>query len=342
MKKLYFSILSAIVGLSLNAQTLTQANHAPSVGDMFGTKQCDSTSINPGASGSGVIWTFTSTIVHPAITNYTGVTTAATGSASSFPSAGVSVSAGAAKNSFYSSTATALQYWGGDVTLGALGATLSYTGTAAAAVAKYPMSLSTTSTSLVSGTLTVSGNNGTFNGTCTATADGTGTLKLPSGVTFNNCIRVLTTQNINFNVIVAGTITQVKYDYYNAVTKNPLFTIATSSINSIAGSSTQTVVTIASNYITLGVKENASNSIDLSVYPNPAKDNLTISYYNENGNNASYQVLNALGQVIKQDYLGNDKGIIRSEVNVESLPSGIYFVKVMIGDRSTVEKITVQ
>jgi hypothetical protein len=342
MKKLYFSILSAIVGLSLNAQTLTQANHAPIVGDMFGTKQCDSTGVNPGASGSGVIWTFTNVVVHPSVTNYTGVTTASTGSNTSYPSSAVSVSAGPNKNSFYSSTVNSLMYWGGDVSLGALGAILTYTGTQSAMAAKYPMGLGTTTTVPVSGTLTVSGNNGTFSGSCTATADGTGTLKLPSGVTFSNCIRVMTQQNITFNVIVSGTVVQTKYEWYNAVSKAPLFAISSSSISSLAGNSSQTVVTIASNYITLGVKESLTNSVDLSVYPNPAKDNLTISYYNENGNNASYQVLNALGQVIKQDNLGSDKGIIRSEISIETLPSGIYFVKVMVGDRSTVEKITVQ
>ncbi len=343
MKKLYFTILSAIVAFNVgNAQSLTQANNAPVNGDAFGTKQCDSTAINPGASGAGAVWSFSTIVVHPPVTSYTGASVASTGSTTSFPSAGVAVGAGAGKNSFYSSSATDLKYWGGDVTLGALGAVVVYTGTNSASVAKYPMTLGTTTTTAVSGTLTVSGNNGTFNGTCTATADGTGTLKLPSGVTFNNVIRVMTVQNLNFNVIVSGTITQVKYDYYNALSKAPLFTIASSSIASIAGNSQQTVVTVASNYITLGVKSITAANVELSVFPNPADDKITVSFYNENADNASYEVVNALGQTVKTASLGNDKGIVRHDLNIEAIPAGVYFLKLTVGNNASIQKISVQ
>jgi hypothetical protein len=58
MKKFYLGILLIFLGLSLfKAQTiLTQNNHAPVIGDVYKTRQCDS-SITPGASGAGATWT---------------------------------------------------------------------------------------------------------------------------------------------------------------------------------------------------------------------------------------------------------------------------------------------
>jgi hypothetical protein len=51
-------LLSALVILSLNnlAQTLTQANHAPSVGDTYSTLQCDSSNVSINGSGANYNW----------------------------------------------------------------------------------------------------------------------------------------------------------------------------------------------------------------------------------------------------------------------------------------------
>jgi hypothetical protein len=69
MKKLYFSLLSIVLGLGMKAQ-LTQGNHAPANNDMYSTWQCDSTGIAPGASGAGVVWNllFLLTVVLPLVT----------------------------------------------------------------------------------------------------------------------------------------------------------------------------------------------------------------------------------------------------------------------------------
>ena len=48
MKKIYSFIAVAFCIGNINAQTLTQANNAPIVGDVFQTVDCNSVGINPG------------------------------------------------------------------------------------------------------------------------------------------------------------------------------------------------------------------------------------------------------------------------------------------------------
>lgn len=342
MKKIYLTIFAAILVSGVNAQTLTQANHAPTVGQAFGTRQCDSTGITAGANGAGATWNYSTIAIRTATTNYNGVTVVSTGSAGAYPSASVAVSAGAGKNSFYSASATELKYWGGDVALGGQNATLAYT--SPACHAKYPMSLGTSTTTNVSGTLAVLGQTGNFVGTVTAVGAGTGTLSLPS-VNFSNVIKIITTQQFAATVTLIGnaSIAQVKYDYYSAVSKAPLFSIAASTVATGFGTTTETLVTINSSYIALGVKENSTASVsDLNFYPNPAKGNVNVSFSNLNGENASYEMINAIGQTVKKENLSNDKGEVKQNISLDGIESGIYFMKVIVGNNNSVKKITVQ
>lgn len=333
---------AAIFSLAANSQTLTQANNAMIIGDTYSTKQCDSTGISAGGNGPGQTWNFSTIAIHNStIKNYTAVTVASTGSATSYPSAAVAVSAGPGANSFYSSTAGDYKYWGGDVSVGGVSAVLGLT--SPAIYAAYPMSLSNSTTSATSGTLQVLGNGGTFTGNCTVTATGTGALQLPSA-TFPNAIKVLNGQVINFSSIVTGVITTAYYDYYSpANSKAPLLSIQTSTINSMLGNSTQTYVVINSNYIALGVKEQADNAaINLEAFPNPTKDNITVSFTNPSNETASLSFMNSAGQIVRVEELNSKLGINTQEIKLNNLASGIYFMIVKIGDKTAVKKISVQ
>ena len=67
-----------------------------------------------------------------------------------------------------------------------------------------------------------------------------------------------------------------------------------------------------------------------------------MSFTNANTENASYEISNALGQLVRKENMGNDKGIVKQNINIESLETGIYFVKVVVGNSSSTKKITVQ
>jgi hypothetical protein len=340
MKKLYFTILSVIVACGVsNAQTMTQANSAPAIGDVFSTRQCDSSIVTPGGNGAGQMWNYSTVLVHPAVTNYTCVTPASTGSASAYPSANVAVQQAAGNNSFYDSNAGYLKYWGGNISVGGIGVVAAYT--SPALYENFPYTLASLATSTVVGTLTVSGNNGTFSGTCTTLGAGTGTIVLPGGNTLTNVLKVTISQAMTFTSIVTGSINQVRYDYYHASKKSPVFSIVTASVNSVLGSSTQTVVTVNSALV-LGIKEASNEISNLSIYPNPASGSINLGFTNSNGDIATCEIINSLGQTIRTENLGNDKGIINRNLNIENFSPGFYFVKISVGNSAKVQKITVQ
>jgi hypothetical protein len=338
MKKIYLSFLSIFCAGVINAQ-LTQTNNAPAVGDNFMTVGVNSVGIVPGASGTGVTWNFSSVTTTTATNNYTVVTPASTGSASTYPSASAAVQWGT-NNNFYSSTAASLSFWGGNMSLAGTSALMTFT--SPAVYAKYPMSFGTTTTSVVGGTANILGQPGSFTGSVTSTIDGMGTLQLPT-TTINNAMRVMISSMYTFTfTFTNGTANQLRYDWYNpASSKSALFSISNTTLTTPLGTTTETVVTINSMYV-LGVKEQSAVSQEFSVYPNPAKEMITMEFTNNNGEQMSYEIVNALGQPVLRSNLGNQTGLSKASINISHLESGIYFVKLNNGSNHSVKKITIQ
>ena len=343
MKKIYLLISASLLSAGAYAQTLTQANNLMVIGNTYSTKQCDSTGISAGGNGPGQTWNYSTISIHNStVKNYTAVTVASTGSAAAYPASSVAVSGGAGNNSFYTSNTTDYKYYGGNLNVGGVAAVIGFS--SPMAQARYPMSLTNATTSATSGTLIVLGNNGTFTGNHTVTATGTGALQLPGSITYPNTLKVITAQVINFSSIVTGTITAVYYDYFSpANSKAPLFSIQTSSIVSLLGSTTQTYVTINSNYMTLAVKEQQDKEVlGFEVYPNPASDNLNITFNNPSNEVTSYQIVNSLGQLVKSEEINSVSGINKQQISLKNLESGMYFVTITVGDKTAYQKINIQ
>lgn len=343
MKKLYFTVLMIFGGLTvIKAQLLTQSNHAPVVGDMYDVYQIDSTGVTPGASGSSAVWNFTATPTRTTILISNTYTTAASiTSGSIYPVASIAKTNLSSKN-FYTSSSNQLNFWGGNVTIQSQSA--DYVFSSAAIHAKYPMSLGTTTNSSFSGTIYSGLGNGTIsNGTATCTGDGTGTLNLPAR-TFTNVIKVMTYTQFDFTVsFITGTVKQLNYDYYSPLTKYPLFTITSSTISSsVSTDQIADIVLINKDYQYVGVNENVKEIASLNIFPNPAKNNFNLSFVNENADVVSYELTNTLGQTIKKENLGNEKGLVNYSVNITDLQAGVYFVKVNAGTKSSTKKITIQ
>lgn len=290
MTKIYSTLLAIMCVASANAQ-LTQGNHAPANGENFSTYQCDSLGINPGATGAGAVWNFSTATTHSSVlVNYT----CSTVSNSVYPQANVAVIGGLNNLAYYKTSASSLDYYGGNVTVGTGGtsvaATLIYTAPFIHAV--YPMNLTTSTTSAVAGTINVTSpltTSGTFSGTSNTVLDASGTLTLPGGaVTFTNVYRVKTSQTITFTTAVTptppGTLIEVSYDYYNLGTKAPLFTIATSTAITLLGTNVQTLVTVSKEALATPVTslgELSSSTNDVKVFPNPGSSFITIQADNK-------------------------------------------------------------
>lgn len=327
-KNLLFS--SIIIGGAMSAQiTLTQANHAPASADSYTMKTVGTATVSPGASGTAVMWNMSGMTVSTTVTSYS----ASTSSNVSYTPANIVVNNSSSESAYYQSSTSNLKYFGGNINIGSIPATITYTTGAFYAV--YPMSLGTNTVASISGTLSAFTNTGTFTGSCATIADGTGTLMLPSGLTYTNVLRVLNTQTINFAVpaafITSGVLNQDSYNYYIPGRKSPVLTIVTSTAVAppIASAPTsQTITTIAADILTQ-LNEMSSKITDLSVFPNPS-----INYINlttQSNNAAIVEVYDLTGKKIETHTFNN------GQVGFKTccLAPGVYIYEVKDNNKVT-------
>lgn len=329
MKKILLS-LSVLCGIAATAQTLNQGNHSYVAGDVYSTIPCTTVGITPGSTGAGATWNYSSATTNTAaMVNYAASTNTNTG----YPSADVLVNGGAGNTSYYKSSTTDLKYYGGDMTINGTTVTLVYSNAAVYAV--YPMSLSSSNNGAISGSAVVLGNPATFSGQCNILADATGTLTLPSGLTYSNTIRIVTSQTITTSALPfvgVATITMQNYDYYDPSTalafKAPLFSISNSTLSSGAGTSAQTFVNVLKDN-NVGINEKTKNVTEVSVFPNPATS--VVNFNTSSKDAAKVIVYDVTGKVIATQVLENGK----AQLNISTLTAGIY-VYTVIGNNNEV------
>lgn len=325
MKKIYFLFAGLFTAAMVNAQ-LTQANHAPTVGDTYQMFQCDSTLINSGASGAGAVWNFSAVATRSSISKT--FTTAAAGGA--YTNAAVALGSGSANVSYYNSDASSLKFYGGTLTIGGVAAALVYT--TPAIQAAYPMALNTTTNNSIGGTISALGLPGTFLGTSSVKADGTGTLILPgANATFTNATRVVTSQTLNFTGIASGVVTQINYDYYVTGIKAPAFSISSSTFNvtsPLPNNTSQVTVfrnkdAVLSSTTTVGLKDSKLIDKAVSIYPNPC--NTTLNFLLPVLNNAKLQIVDLTGKTIDVIEISGDK----LSLPMSNYNNGLYFYKII-------------
>lgn len=62
-----------------------------------------------------------------------------------------------------------------------------------------------------------------------------------------------------------------------------------------------------------------------AVYPNPATDNITISYNLDEASDVQLRIYNVLGEVVKSQFISNvEVGVHNYSVNLDDIPMGIY------------------
>jgi hypothetical protein len=341
MKKIYTCMAASLMVFAANAQTLTQATHAPANGDTYSTKRADSVNIAPGAAGAGVTWNFANlALYNNKIANYTVSASANP----NIPNGAQMASASANDQSYYMSSATDLRYYGGNFNVGGYGGSLTYT--APAILHVYPMSMNSTSTAVVGGNLNVPSLSisGTYTGTSNTLADGNGTLILPGGAagTYTNVLRVVTSQTLNYNATVSGVITKQNYDYYTPGVKMPLLTIAMFSLTAppfISVPTTQTVVTVYKDYLmnTVSIGKNNAADVSLSVFPNPS--NSLINFVTADNSVKEVRIFDLTGKLVDTKAL--TEGSLK--LDVSAYAKGVYVYSLLNQSGETVKtgKLTV-
>ena len=93
----------------------------------------------------------------------------------------------------------------------------------------------------------------------------------------------------------------------------------------------------------VGKKENhdlrVSSSVDIDVFPNPADDWLQVSFPILE-NEGTITMYNSSGKVILQSIISGNTDL--NKVNIQHLPSGIYFVQVQSDKIQGTQKVIIQ
>lgn len=91
---------------------------------------------------------------------------------------------------------------------------------------------------------------------------------------------------------------------------------------------------------TTGINDQFVNG-SVFMYPNPAKETAYLDLKIAKAANVNFQVVNLLGQVVATEEIGTISGSQLIPVDVSHLPSGIYQVKIRIGDQQLTQKLEV-
>ena len=327
----------------LHSQSITQAFNEPVAGDSSKTYDLDTTAFVSGLpmsiNGNTAIWDFTALKQFPSnsfVTYY--VSPATVTNSSSFPGT-TFVEEQSGLNNFYKSVTTPSPQ---SELLGLNSNTMSLTFTNSAIIAKYPMNYGTTFTDNIGGNFTFSVN-GTFAGLVKTNVDGLGTLKLPGNVTLSNVLRVKSIQTITLTVLAViqlGTVQQTVYEFYHSSNKFPILSVNYQAI-AITGSATTTGA-VSGNYKVFFTGINDQNfDATFSIFPNPTKNNFNVNLSNPNSESCTMEIFSVTGEVKKKINLG-EKSVIKSQVDISDLSSGIYFVKTQLGEKISVRKLVVE
>ncbi len=323
MQKLYLSTF--IVLLTVNfcfgqAVTITAANFNPQYGEAFITHNCDTTGILQGNLGANQIWDFTS-LITTSIDTGVGVPCIGTPNCAMFPGSTIAI---------VNPTATMTTYLIYDATKISqngyyASATQNATFTNPMDELHYPFTYLDSFTDAFAGTLTYTSSSVTISaqqhGTEKVICDGYGVLKLPGRID-SNVIRVHASQIYidSTNLFSTSVIDSFQFDSYAWYEPNFHTALLTVSFaHQIGGTISSKVVTyVAKSILSVPTISNTNNTIDL--YPNPATNQLYVTMQQNEYN--SYSITNSLGVFVTS----NEITSIQTDININMLPSGFYFI----------------
>ena len=91
-----------------------------------------------------------------------------------------------------------------------------------------------------------------------------------------------------------------------------------------------------------GIEELDNSKLNLNVYPTPAFNNLTVNFNLKEKTNVRFDIYNIVGSAVKSiEDENTTTGNNKTTIPLESLPNGIYFLKLTTGESSYVVKFTV-
>lgn len=349
MKKIYLLFSAFALSVGVQAQvTLTKAANEPASGEIQSKKQFDSVGVVPKNTGSGLNWNFNAFTINSGTAASVYTTAASVPSSSLFPNATLAELASSGDITYWKSATTPTTQFELHGIYNPLGLEFNFSSNPLIA-AVWPVSFGDNMTNVASGTVSAFSQTGTVNSTLTVNGAGSGTVVVPGNVTYTNVLQIKTTQTLNalvgtFPTSISINVQSTNYTYYNGSQKYPLVEVnyEKTTQTSAAGPTVSTTAKIYlnSNIVTTGINE-MNFDANFTMYPNPAKDIISVNLSNSNNAKGKVEIYNELGKVVRLVELGNDTSI-KTTIPVTDLKAGVYFVKINLGDRTTTKKLIVQ
>lgn len=96
--------------------------------------------------------------------------------------------------------------------------------------------------------------------------------------------------------------------------------------------STEVVTSVAENYFGKGIE----------IYPNPATDMTMVSIANIDNENVTMQIFDIQGKMVAERNYGELNGSMQLPINTVDFESGMYTIKLMIGEKLQTEKLIIE
>lgn len=330
MKKLYFIVASIIACTSANGQiTLTSANNTPVVGNSLTYFIDNAPTIPMPLPGTNQTWNFASAAGTSTALNYINLSSSV--EPTTYPSANL-VEVSGSGESYYNSASTSYTLEG-LLTPG----TLRIIYSDKREMLKFPITYPNVFNETFAGTVENISAGQTFDrsGTNVISADGYGALILPYA-TVNNVLRVTVARDYDdlLGQTPIANYIDTLISFYNATTKA---VIASYSVTYVNGS----LIASQSSYIAqadlvTGIDVIVNNANNVIIYPNPAKDQITIKSTSPIEN---VTIIDLTGKIIKE--ISPSFGLAQ-QVNTSDLSQGIYFVNYADENGTHTKKIIIK
>lgn len=340
MKKIYLLlILSALSKITHGQLTLTKAFNGPVPGSSAVLLRFDTTVTIAKSTGLNQLWDYSAlvTSTFAPLTNSFTTVSAVPGASTLFPSANlagftaISPTVSSTPYYFYNSTVSE------ESTVGIKISTLSTTNYSNPQVtAIYPFTYGSSNTDTYASVSTTPSFTTTETGTLTLNGTGTGTVILPGGHSFANCLQRKTVNSyISSNGLTSTSITVTGYNYYHSSQAAPILSFFYTTTKTGASTLKSFNLSIAQSAF-VGLKEEQLSE-SWTVAPNPANDYVLISSLSTES--FKLTLTNSLGQLVKEEQI---ESIPETKMNMAPFPSGVYYLTIDNGIHRNVKKIIVQ
>ncbi len=124
------------------------------------------------------------------------------------------------------------------------------------------------------------------------------------------------------------------------ITQTHAYTV-TGTSNSCTNTSTKLIIVTACPG-SVGIQQSTASTQQIKVYPNPTSGTFNISISNANFKELSISVVNMLGKEVFAATDKNNATDYQIEINLESLPDGMYYLKLSTATDTKVTKLIIQ